>query len=203
MNLRQKDSVWRKPRGESYALFPTVEAALIRILPGGMPDRGGLRSAWKLIAFLLRKHTGPKVIGRSFPLDRRAMAQIADLGLTEHPIRIAVGHLERLGLVVRVASEGTGYQHRPGQGARRKAITYRLAPFLVRLIRTVQQANPFKSHKHSPAKQDALLGRTAPAAPVWTPPRAAMAPTEPNPGLEGTLARVAGLIAARRGAQNG
>lgn len=109
--------------GGGYRLPRTIGARLSAAVEG-------LRNAEAVMAlatFLGRFHTAPNVLGRSFPVDRAALADHAGHGLTEARVRGALAALELLGFLVREAVKGSAY--RPtAAGLRKKPIVFRIAP---------------------------------------------------------------------------
>jgi len=96
-------------------------------------DATGARNTQKaviLATHVARYQSAPANLGRSFPLDRRALAQFCDLPLSEGEIRGALKLLEEVGFVVRVPAPGSPYQ-RTVEGLRRKPIWFTLGePYL-------------------------------------------------------------------------
>lgn len=62
-------------------------------------------AAFRLLTFLARMWGHPERIGRSWPVDRRALADHQLLGLTEGGVRGALRVLEMAGVVVREPME--------------------------------------------------------------------------------------------------
>jgi hypothetical protein len=93
----------------------------------------GLRNAdavMRLATFLARWHTGPRVIGRPFTVDRIALAGVEALGLSASQIRGALAALDRIGLLERHVMPGSPYR-RTEHGLRRKPVLWRVcADFL-------------------------------------------------------------------------
>ena len=108
----------------------TLPAGALAQLQG---DATGARNAQKaviLATHVARYQSAPANLGRSFPLDRRALAQPCDLPLSEGEIRGALKLLEEVGFVVRVPAPGSPYQ-RTVEGLRRKPIWFTLGePYL-------------------------------------------------------------------------
>ena len=73
-------------------------------------------AAWLLAVFLARHWSTPGRLAGSFPIDRRALAAHAQLGLTEAQVRGALRVLEAIGFLARaIPPRGNGYQ-RTGTG---------------------------------------------------------------------------------------
>jgi hypothetical protein len=89
----------------------------------------GLRNAdaaMRLAAFLARFHTAPGRLGRTFPVDRIALAAHAELGLSASRIRGALAALEQIGFLERHELPGSRYR-RTEWGLRRKPVLWRFA----------------------------------------------------------------------------
>jgi hypothetical protein len=108
----------------------TLPAGALAQLQG---DATGARNAQKaviLATHVARYQSAPANLGRNFPLDRRALAQLCDVPLSEGEIRGALKLLEEIGFVVRVPAPGSPYQ-RTVEGLRRKPIWFTLGePYL-------------------------------------------------------------------------
>jgi hypothetical protein len=111
-------------------MAPSLEPAMYR-LPYDVRDcltaaTAAFRNAEAAVAlatFLARFWSTPRRLGQSFPIDRRALANRVDLGLTEGRIRGAIRVLEAIGFLTRKAAPGSSYRPTAG-GLRRKAILY-------------------------------------------------------------------------------
>ena len=163
-----------------------------------------------LATFIGRFWTAPKRLGVPFVLDRRALAPVEALGLSEARIRGAIRALERVGFLDRAVTGGRTHQRTP-DGLHRKPVAfvfgadYRDAFSLankraqaardrrLRAGRTAAPAapqrastaplvaRPTNSPKYKPSKAIKVhLGEKRAAAPP---------PTDPNPKLEAALAR--------------
>src|SRR3954471_15652980 len=85
------------------------------------PNRG---AALALAVFLARFWSTPSRITSGFPIDRRELADRADLGLTEAQVRGAIRALEAAGFLDR-AIPGKGSTHRPTpDGLHRKPVLF-------------------------------------------------------------------------------
>jgi hypothetical protein len=101
-------------------------------LPRSVADRletavRGRRNADAVLAlavFLGRFHSAPGRLGRPFAVDRIALADHAELRLTEARIRGALAVLEEVGLVERVEVPGSAYKATE-HGLHRKPIQWR------------------------------------------------------------------------------
>src|SRR5215210_6802059 len=84
-------------------------------------------AALALAVFLGRFWSAPRRIERAFPIDRRALANRPDLGLTEAKIRGAIRALERVGFLDRVTPDrGSHYQRLDTGDLHRKPVSFRL-----------------------------------------------------------------------------
>src|SRR3712207_6855842 len=84
-------------------------------------------AALAFATFLGRFWTAPRRLGSAFMLDRRALAPIEALGLTEARVRGAIRALERVGFLERMPASGRTHQRTP-DGLHRKPVAFVLAP---------------------------------------------------------------------------
>jgi hypothetical protein len=82
--------------------------------------------ALALANFLARFWSAPSRIVQAFHVDRRALCQLEDLGLSEDRIRGALKTLEAIGFLDRVEQQGSRYKATE-DGLRRKPIFFRFA----------------------------------------------------------------------------
>jgi hypothetical protein len=80
-------------------------------------------AAYALAVFIARYHSAPGKIIDAFPLDRRALANHPELGLTEKRIRSAIRTLEEIGFLDRAVTSGSRYKPTE-EGLRRKPIRF-------------------------------------------------------------------------------
>jgi hypothetical protein len=163
-----------------------------------------------LATFIGRFWTAPKRLGVPFVLDRRALAPVEALGLSEARIRGAIRALERVGFLDRAVTGGRTHQA-TAEGLHRRPVAFSFAAAYrdafdaankraavargrrLRAGRTqapaAQQrastappvARPANSPKYKPSEAIKVhLGEKRAAAPL---------PTDPNPKLEAALAR--------------
>ncbi|WP_298961782.1 hypothetical protein [uncultured Methylobacterium sp.] len=92
-----------------------------------LAGRRNAAKALTLATFLGRFWSAPARLGRSFPVDRRQLADRTDLGLSEEEIRGATLALEKVGFLVREAVVGSAYRA-TAEGQRRKPILRRFGP---------------------------------------------------------------------------
>src|SRR5215218_5956919 len=76
-----------------------------------------------LATFIGRFWTAPKRLGLPFMLDRRALAPVEALGLTEARVRGAIRALERVGFIDRMPASGRTHQRTP-DGLHRKPVAF-------------------------------------------------------------------------------
>ncbi|MFD2224452.1 hypothetical protein ACFSM9_11990, partial [Microvirga arabica] len=80
-------------------------------------------AAFTLAVFIARWHSAPRKIVEAFPLDRRALANIPDLDLTERQARSAIRVLEEIGFLDRALASGSKFKATE-DGLRRKPILF-------------------------------------------------------------------------------
>jgi hypothetical protein len=76
-----------------------------------------------LATFIARFWTAPRKLGLPFMLDRRELAPIEALGLTEARVRGAIRALERVGFIDRMPTSGRTHQATP-DGLHRKPVAF-------------------------------------------------------------------------------
>src|SRR4051812_36208684 len=111
-----------------------------------------------LATFLARFWSTPRRISQSFPIDRRALANRSDLGLTEARIRGAIRVLEQTGFLTRKTTRGSSY--RPtAHGLRRKPILYEFGSnYLPGFLKANRRAKNSPKSKSSEAARG-LMGQ--------------------------------------------
>jgi hypothetical protein len=80
-------------------------------------------AAYELAVFLGRFWSMASRVALPFPIDRRALADRQDLGLTEARVRGAIRTLEAVGFLARAVTSGSGYKP-TADGLRRKPIPF-------------------------------------------------------------------------------
>jgi hypothetical protein len=80
-------------------------------------------AAFALAVFLARFWSAPGRVSGSFPIDRRALTDHADLRLTEARVRGAIKTLEAVGFLDRALASGSSYKP-TADGLRRKPILF-------------------------------------------------------------------------------
>jgi hypothetical protein len=83
-------------------------------------------AAYALAVFIARYHSAPSRIVDAFPIDRRALADHPDLGLTEDRIRGAIRALEAVGFLDRAIAGGSTHKKTSDGELHRKPILFRL-----------------------------------------------------------------------------
>src|SRR4051812_20515278 len=129
-----------------------------------------------LATFIARFWTAPRKLGLPFVLDRRALAPIAALGLTEARVRGAIRALERIGFLDRAVTNGRTHQ-RTADGLHRKPVAFTFG---------ADYRNAFSmANKRTVAPRDrrSRVGRTAAPPRASTAPAAARLANSPPVGL--------------------
>jgi hypothetical protein len=178
-----------------YKLPHTLSDRLAGMLTGFR----NAESAFALATFLSRYWSAPSRLERSFPVDRRALADHRELGLTESQVRGAIRTLEAVGFLDRVIPE-SGSRYRPTEaGLQRKPVLFRfgtefLAAFTVanrqakakllsKRVDTRSNSTALKSPKSKESNGTVvLMGKVRKGLPE-------RAVSEPNPRLEAALER--------------
>src|SRR5215213_8539004 len=104
-----------------YRLPASVRDRLASALAG----RRNKDACLTLATFIGRFWTAPKRLGLPFMLDRRALAPVEALGLTEARVRGAIRALEAAGFLERMLVSGRTHQRTP-DGLHRKPVAYRI-----------------------------------------------------------------------------
>src|SRR4051794_26365981 len=79
-----------------------------------------------LASFVARFWSAPRKLGLPFVLDRRALAPVEALGLTEARVRGAIRALERIGFLERMPERGRTHQATP-EGLHRRPVAFTFA----------------------------------------------------------------------------
>src|SRR4051794_26697646 len=127
-------------------------------------------AAYDLAAFLGRFWSSPNRIARTFVIDRRALAQVAALDLTEARVRGAIRVLEEVGYIDRAVTRGSPYQPTP-EGLRRKPVEFQFGidyvPLLVGANRRAAAARERRQlARPLPMLAGPVRSSTAPPAPL-------------------------------------
>src|SRR5215217_8076037 len=92
-------------------------------LSAALADRRNRDACMALATFVGRFWTAPRRLGLPFMLDRRALAPVEALGLTEARVRGAIRALERVGFLERMPVSGRTHQATP-DGLHRKPVAF-------------------------------------------------------------------------------
>jgi hypothetical protein len=180
-------------------------------------------AAYALAIFVARYHSAPSRIIDAFPLDRRALADRPDLGLTEDKVRGAIRTLEAVGFLDRAIASGSTHRKTGDGELHRKAILFRLgadyAPAFIAANRRAAAARDRRSGEKRALAPSGAPGRStvlptaSPKSPKATgvsestvlmgevEKKSGLPPSafEPNPGLEAALDRLLQGIRQSRG----
>src|SRR3954451_18269709 len=96
-------------------------------LAAALAGRRNRDACLALATFIGRFWSAPRKLGLPFMLDRRALAPVAALGLTEARVRGAIRALERAGFLDRAVTGGRTHQRTP-DGLHRKPVAFLIAP---------------------------------------------------------------------------
>lgn len=118
----------------------------------------------RLAVFLARYHTAPGRLGRTFPVDRIALASHVELGLTAGQIRGALAVLEREGFVSRLAVPGSPYR-KTAAGLRRKPVQWQIGAAFAALFAVV---NKIALSRRAKAERRLVARKQIPAASVFS-----------------------------------
>src|ERR687889_1932848 len=138
-----------------------------RLVPALAPYRNR-EAAYRLAVFLGRFWSMPGRVALPFPIDRRALADREDLGLTEGEVRGAIKVLEAVGFLDRWQTTGSRYKA-TANGLRRKPIPYTFgAEFMPMFVAANARAMAARGGVSRPARtmipQMARRPSTAPTA---------------------------------------
>ena len=106
-----------------YRLPATVRDRLASALAG----RRNKETCLKLATFVGRFWSAPRKLGLPFALDRRALAAVEALGLSEGRVRGALRTLQQAGFLERLPCTGRTHQRTP-DGLHRRPVSYVIAP---------------------------------------------------------------------------
>lgn len=183
-----------------YKLPKAVQERLTAILAGYR----NAEAAFRLATFLGRFWSTPSRITGPYPIDRRALADRADLDLTESRIRGAIKTLEEVGFLVRaIPASGSQYRQK-GEELHRKPILWAFgADFVPAFLAANQRARMIHERRRV---KDARTVPVAPMIPKTNSPKSknpservllmgdqkprTAPPPEPHPGLEAALQRL-------------
>jgi hypothetical protein len=111
-------------------------------------------AAFALAVFIGRFWSAPGRIEQAFPIDRRALANHPDLGLTEAKIRGATRTLERTGFLDRVEPDrGSRYQRTDTGDLHRKPVCFRLGLSYRASFETANKRAQKRRERQGPARR--------------------------------------------------
>jgi hypothetical protein len=137
-------------------------------LAAALVDRRNRDACLALATFIARFWTAPRKLGLPFMLDRRALAPIEALGLTEARVRGAIRALERVGFLERMPASGRTHQATP-EGLHRKPVAFTFG------------ADYRDAFKQANARAQAARDRRSPSRPAVPPKRPSAALPEARP----------------------
>src|SRR5215207_10980845 len=156
------------PASGRYGLpRPVLERVLAEAAP---LQNGGAVVA--LATFLGRYQTGPRCLGRAFPIDRRALVGHRDLGLSEAKVRGGIKALLEIGFIEREEPLAGLRYRRTAEGLYRRPILFRIAPAYLELF-TAANRTPRSGPR-------AAQGRRRPASAGASPLPASPLPATPS-----------------------
>lgn len=181
-------------------------------------------AAYALAVFVARYHSTPSRIIDAFPIDRRALANRPDLGLTEDRVRGAIRTLEAVGFLDRAIASGSTHKKTGDGELHRKPILFRFGADYVPAFVAANRRAAAARGRHS-GERRALASSSAPSRstvfPVASPLKSPKATgvlespvpmgeikresslppqaSEPNPKLEAALDRLLQGIRQSRG----
>jgi hypothetical protein len=141
-------------------------------LPHDVRDRLGVAltscrnrdAAYALAVFIGRFWSVSGRIEQAFPIDRRALANRPDLGLTEAKIRGAIRTLERVGFLDRAEPDRGGRYQRTDTGdLHRRPVCFRLGIAYRASFETANKRAQKRRERQGPARRDFPRPRSAPA----------------------------------------
>jgi hypothetical protein len=186
-------------------------------LEGALAGSQYKAEAMRLATFLGRFWSAPGKLGQAFHVDRRALADRTDLGLSEKRVRRALEALKAVGFLKIQEAKGSAYRMTE-DGLRRKPSLYRFGAEWWRIFasvcrkaaRAVRQAVLQVAGHGTPVSRPRALRGQISAGPkstreaesgVYMGP--APAPSESNPALESALDRLLLGIRLSRGSGEG
>jgi hypothetical protein len=180
-------------------------------------------AAYALAVFVARYHSASSRIVDAFPIDRRALADHPDLGLTEDRIRGAIRTLEAVGFLDRAIAGGSTHRKTRDGELHRKPILFRLgAEYASAFIaanrraaaargrhsgerRTLAPSTPQRAStanfRASPLNSPKATGVSECMVPMGEVRKSGLPPqaSEPNPRLEAALEKLLQGIRQSRG----
>ena len=111
-------------------------------------------AAFALAVFIGRFWSAPGRIEQAFPIDRRALANRPDLGLTEAKVRGAIRTLERVSFLDRIEPDrGSRYQRRDTGDLHRKPVPFRLGLDYRAAFETANKRTQKARERHSQVRR--------------------------------------------------
>src|SRR5215218_827880 len=114
-------------------------------------------AAYRLAVFLGRFWSMPGRVALPFPIDRRALADRQDLGLSEARVRGAIKALEEVGFLTRAVTSGSRYRA-TAQGLHRKPVPFQFGSDYAPLF--------IAANKRAGAARGSLSGPVRPQTPI-------------------------------------
>jgi hypothetical protein len=148
-------------------------------LPHGVRDRlvaalqpyRNREAAFTLAVFLARFWSMPGRVALPFPIDRRALADRQDLGLTQAQVRGGIRVLEEVGFLARFVTSGSRYKATE-EGLRRKPVPFQFgsdyAPLLIAANRRAAAARGRQEGARRPLTPDSARGPSLASAEART-----------------------------------
>jgi len=193
-------------RGDGYRLPRIIDVRLSAAVMG----LRNVEAVMRLAVFLARFHTAPGRLGRTFPVDRIALAGHGELNLSEARVRGALAALERVGFLERQEVPGSAYRL-TAQGLHRKPVLWKFGSVFGLLFEKANTAALAARGARSSARRP-IVPAVAPRPPL-SPPVARPAPllarkdppavsvssgdqnrAGPESGLEAALARLRKVV---------
>ena len=199
-----------------YRLPATVRDRLGSALAG----RRNKDACLTFATFVARYWSAPRKLGLPFALDRRALAAVEALGLSEGRVRGALRTLQQAGFLERLPCTGRTHQRTP-DGLHRRPVSYVIAPDYRAAFDAANNRAAAARDRRSQDRRGSTLAvaQRPPVAfpmapptsyPKWSPSQAvrciwdrtgakALQPAEPNSKLEAALARWGKALRERAG----
>jgi hypothetical protein len=145
-------------------------------------------AAYALAVFLARFWSAPGRIVETFHIDRRALAEHGELGLTEKRIRSAITTLEEIGFIDRTVTSGSKYQPTEN-GLRRKPIRYQFGSEYAPLFISANRRAAARRERGSEAERTKTLVSSHQASTGSAEARESFASSKDFPPLKGPKSR--------------
>jgi hypothetical protein len=122
VRVRSMRRPFHPPQGQGPYRLPRDAHERLAVALAAFKNRD---AAYALAVFVARYHSVPSRIIDAFPLDRRALADRPDLGLTEDRVRGAIRTLEAVGFLDRAITSGSTHKKAGDGELHRKPILFR------------------------------------------------------------------------------